>query len=118
MFSWHASTASPFLICLITSRSVATGGRQFFLEDGDYALYRDLLAERCRANGVQCWAYCLMPNPVHLILTPTIAESLSRAGGETHRRYSSFINARARVTGHVFQGRFSSRREMAACNVF
>jgi putative transposase len=97
---------------------VATGGRQFFLEDGDYALYPDLLAERCRANGVQCWAYCLIPNPVHLILTPTIAESLSRAGGETHRRYSSFINARARVTGHVFQGRFSSRREMAACNVF
>ncbi len=79
-----------------------------FLEDGDYALYRDLLAERCRANGVQCWAYCLMPNHVHLILTPSTAEGLSRAVGETHRRYSGFINARARVTGHVFQGRFSS----------
>jgi putative transposase len=33
---------------------------------------------------------------------------LSRAVGETHRRYSGFVNARARVTGHVFQGRFSS----------
>lgn len=27
-----------------------------FLEDGDYALYCDLLAERYRANSVQCWA--------------------------------------------------------------
>jgi putative transposase len=79
-----------------------------FLEDGDYALYRDLLAERCRANGVECWAYCLMPNHIHLILTPSTAEGLSRAVGETHRRYSGFVNARARVTGHVFQGRFSS----------
>jgi putative transposase len=79
-----------------------------FVEDGDYALYRDLLAERCRANGVRCLAYCLMPNHVHLILVPSTAEGLSRAVGETHRRYSGFVNARARVTGHVFQGRFSS----------
>ena len=26
--------------------------------------------------------------------------------GEAHRRYTAFINARARVTGHRFQGRF------------
>ncbi len=31
-----------------------------FTEPGDYALYRDLLGERCRHNGVACWAYCLM----------------------------------------------------------
>jgi len=72
----------------------------------DYALYRDLLAERCRANGVVCWAYCLMPNHVHLILAPATGEGLSRAVGEAHRRYAAFVNARARVTGHLFQGRF------------
>ena len=79
-----------------------------FLQKGDYALYRDLLAERCAANGVACWAYCLMPNHVHLILTPTTEGGLSRAVGEAHRRYTAFFNARARVTGHLFQGRFSS----------
>jgi putative transposase len=77
-----------------------------FVEPADYALYRDLLAERLRANGVVCWAYCLMPNHVHLILAPRRAESLSRAVGEAHRRYTGFFNARARVTGHLFQGRF------------
>jgi len=79
-----------------------------FSEVGDYALYRDLMAERCRANGVLCLAYCLMPNHVHLILAPSSAVGLSRAVGEAHRRYTAFVNARARVTGHLFQGRFSS----------
>jgi len=79
-----------------------------FFADGDYALYRDLLAERCRKAGVACWAYCLMPNHVHLILAPATPEALARALGETHRRYTGFVNARARWTGHLFQGRFAS----------
>ncbi len=81
--------------------------QKLFVEESDYALYRDLLAERCRANGVSCWAYCLMPNHVHLILTPSSQIGLSRAVGEAHRRYTAFFNARARVTGHLFQGRFA-----------
>jgi REP-associated tyrosine transposase len=79
-----------------------------FFEPADYALYRDLLAERCRKASVEVWAYCLMPNHVHLVLTPTTPGGLARAIGETHRQYTGFINARARWTGHLFQGRFSS----------
>jgi len=80
-----------------------------FAAPGDYALYRDLLAERCQANGVACWAYCLMPNHVHLILVPSRPDGLAKAVGEAHRRFTAFANARARVTGHLFQGRFTSR---------
>jgi putative transposase len=65
-------------------------------------------AERCKANGLSCRAYCLRPNHVHLILTPQTEAGLSRAVGEAHRRYTAFFNARARITGHLFQGRFSS----------
>ena len=79
-----------------------------FFEPADFALYRDLLAERCAKAGVEVWCYGLMPNHVHLILVPHTAEALSRALGETHRRYTAFINARARWTGHLFQGRFGS----------
>ena len=46
-----------------------------------------------------------MPN-VHLILLPSDDTGLSRPVGETHRRYSGYINARLRVTAHLFQGRF------------
>ena len=59
-------------------------------------------------SGVACWAYCLMPNHVHLVLVPTTEEGLASALGETHRRYTSFVNARSRWTGHLFQGRFGS----------
>jgi putative transposase len=79
-----------------------------FFEPSDYALYRDLLAEQCRKAAVEVWAYCLMPNHVHLVLTPQTAGALARALGETHRRYTGFVNARARWTGHLFQGRFGS----------
>ena len=79
-----------------------------FFEDGDYDIYRDLLAEQTRKTGVEVWAYCLMPNHVHLILTPTRADGLGLAVGEAHRRYTNFINARGRWTGHLFQSRFAS----------
>jgi putative transposase len=56
------------------------------------ALYRDLLAERAAKAGVAVWAYCLMPNHVHLILVPATEDGLARALGETHRRYTGFVN--------------------------
>jgi putative transposase len=49
-----------------------------------------------------------MPNHVHLILTPARADALGMAVGEAHRRYTNFIHARARWTGHLFQSRFAS----------
>jgi putative transposase len=49
-----------------------------------------------------------MPNHVHLVITPATTEGLGRAVGEAHRRYTNFINARGRWTGHLFQSRFAS----------
>jgi REP element-mobilizing transposase RayT len=71
--------------------------RVFFGEE-DYELYRELLSSQCRKQGVAVWAYCLMPNHVHLILVDR-EEPLGRALGDTHRRYSSVINARASGDG-------------------
>ena len=53
-----------------------------FFEDGDQEVYRDLLAEQTRKARVDVWAYCLMPNHVHLILAPTRADGLGLAVGE------------------------------------
>jgi putative transposase len=79
-----------------------------FFEDGDQEVYRDLLAEQARRRGVEVWAYCLMPNHVHLILTPADEFGLGLAVGEAHRRYTNFVNARGRWSGHLFQSRFAS----------
>jgi putative transposase len=84
------------------------GRARTFFGDEDYALYRDLLAERCRAAGVEVWAWCLMPNHVHLILVPPDADGLRRALAGVHRRYAGIIHARRRRTGHFWQGRFGA----------
>jgi putative transposase len=81
---------------------------RIFFEPDDYALYKDWLAESCRRFGVACWAYCLMPNHVHLILTPDDGAALALALSRAHRLYAGYVNARARQTGHLFQGRFGS----------
>jgi len=79
-----------------------------FFEDGDYALYLDLLADAAGRAGVEIWSYCLMPNHVHIVAVPRDEDGLSRAFRYVHRHYTGYINARMRVTGHLWQGRFSS----------
>ena len=79
-----------------------------FFEDGDYALYRDLLGEAARRAGAEIWAYCLMPNHVHIVVVPGDEDGLRRTFADAHRRYSGYVNARLRVTGHLWQGRFGS----------
>jgi putative transposase len=101
-----ARAVIPGLPHLVTQRG--NRGERLSFEDGDYALYRDLLAERAEKLRVQVWGWCLMPTHVHLIVAPKTEDGLARAIGETHRRYTAFVNARARQTGHLFQGRFSS----------
>lgn len=79
-----------------------------FFRDEDYQAYLALMAEWCRKCNVAIWAYCLMPNHVHLIAVPETEEGLRLAIGEAHRRYSAMINRRQKWTGHLWQGRFSS----------
>ena len=42
------------------------------------------------------------------MLVPPDEEGLWRTFGELHRRYTGVINARRRVTGHLWQGRYGS----------
>jgi len=79
-----------------------------FFEDNDYRVYIDLLGKAAKKAGTEIWAYCLMPNHVHLILVPSHEDGLRAALGDTHRRYTKFINARNDWTGHLWQGRFGS----------
>jgi putative transposase len=81
--------------------------RTFFGED-DYALYRDLLAAHCRESEVEVWAWCLMPNHVHLVLVPSDPDGLRRALARVHRRYAGIIQARRKRSGHFWQGRFGA----------
>jgi putative transposase len=79
----------------------------FFCDD-DCRYYIRLMAEWCDKCGVTIWAYCLMPNHVHLVAVPESEGGLRRAIGEAHRRYTRHINFREQWRGHLWQGRFAS----------
>jgi len=82
--------------------------QQTFFCDDDYQAYLDLMAQWCGEHKVQVWAYCLMPNHVHLIVVPKSEDGLRQAIGEAHRRYTRRVNFREQWRGHLWQGRFAS----------
>ena len=82
--------------------------QQTFFCDDDYTAYIDLMSEWCSKHRVEIWAWCLMPNHVHLIAVPESEEGLARAIGEAHRRYTRRINFREKWRGHLWQERFAS----------
>ena len=101
-----ARVVIPGLPHHVTQRGI--GRRKVFFGDADYSLYRDLLAESCKAAGVACWAFVLMPNHVHAILVPSHEDGLRAALAPVHRRYAGIVNARRRRTGHFWQGRYGA----------
>lgn len=79
-----------------------------FFGPSDYRAYLDLLATHCAKADVAVWAYCLMPNHVHLILVPQSEGGLAAAMSAVHRRYAARINRREGWSGHLWQERFHS----------
>lgn len=79
-----------------------------FLCAADYALYLALLRHWCRKSGTAVWAWCLMPNHVHLILVPAHEGGLRAVLAPVHTRYTWEINQREGWRGHLWQGRFAS----------
>lgn len=81
--------------------------KTFFCED-DYQLYIELMAQFAREAGTAVWAYCLMPNHVHLVMVPGEEDGLRAALGEAHRRYTRHVNFQRGWRGHLWQERFHS----------
>ena len=79
---------------------------QTFFDDGDYAAYVELMAQWCREEAVEIWAYCLMPNHVHLIAVPTTV-----VGVRSARRIGAIRDASTSArSGEVIFGKGASRR--------
>ena len=93
--------------------------QQTFFSDQDFEAYLTLMSEWCLKYKVEIWAYCLMPNHIHLIAVPETKDGLNLAIGEAHRRYTRMINFREGWRGHLWQGRFASfimeERYLLAC---
>ena len=78
-----------------------------FLSDGDYQAYLERLGRYRKSLGVTVYAYCLMPNHVHL-LVETGAHPLSRFMQGLQQTYTQYFNRKHRKVGHLFQGRYKA----------
>ncbi|MGD0013294.1 MAG: transposase [Bryobacteraceae bacterium] len=84
------------------------GRQRLFFSWPDYRLYLDLLRANANRYQLQIWAYCLMPNHVHLIVVPERGVAMAKALGRTHADYARHFNLTQRSCGHVWQARFFS----------
>ena len=82
--------------------------QQTFFCEADFRHYINLLHEFKNDAGVKVWAYCLMPNHVHIVAVPEQIDSLANLFRPVHQKYSRNINARFGWRGHLWQERFHS----------
>ncbi|MCH7538439.1 MAG: transposase [Proteobacteria bacterium] len=79
-----------------------------FFNTTDYLFYLSLLIELKDRAGVDVWAYCLMPNHVHLVAVPQEKLSLAKLFGVAHHRYALRVNSAQGWQGHLWQERYHS----------
>ncbi len=84
-------------------------GRQaIFLDEADRLRYLAVLRETTAAASMAVHAYVLMPDHVHLLVTPQAAGDVGRAIQSIGRRYVRAFNERHGRTGSMFEPRYRS----------
>lgn len=83
------------------------GGQVIFEADGDREQFLEALAKAKELSQCEVFAYCLMPNHVHLLVRPQ-GEPLSQFMRRLSTRYAQWFNGHHGRVGHLFQDRFRS----------
>jgi REP element-mobilizing transposase RayT len=78
-----------------------------FRTSADYQAYLERLGRYSSPCQVRLWAYCLMPNHVHL-LVETGNHPLSMLMQRLQQSYTQYFNRTHRKVGHLFQGRYKA----------
>ena len=83
-------------------------GQVLFLDESDRLHYLSLLERYRDRYGLECVAFCLMDNHVHLLFVVPTLRALSKAMQAINLAYARYFNRKYGRTGHLFQDRFSS----------
>ena len=79
--------------------------QDIFLSNQDRRYFLTLLKAYKDRHGLKVYAYCLLPNYVHLFLE-TLRPNLSKVMQGFNTAYTKYFNQRHGTSGHVFQGRY------------
>jgi len=77
-----------------------------FAAEADYQFFRDALVEAARKHGLAIHAYVWMTNHVHLLATPSFADSISKTFQSVGRRYVQYFNYTYKRSGTLWEGRY------------
>ncbi len=78
-----------------------------FVEDADREMFLATLADMCGRTGARVHSYVLMSNHYHLLMEtpePNLVAGMKWFQGA----YTQRFNARQRLSGHLFQGRYKA----------
>jgi putative transposase len=82
--------------------------QEVFFCDADRSTYLAIFRQHALRFHLRVLAWCLMPNHVHLVAVPGLAESLALVLGRTHAEFARWLHVRQRKVGHLWQNRFHS----------
>ncbi len=102
----------PRLIIKNACYHIITRGNQkqrIFLDEQDCEVYLSKLKRYKLRYGFLLYAFCLMPNHVHLIGEPKETFNLSKFMHGLNRSYTAYFNEKYNKVGHLWQGRFKSQ---------
>lgn len=79
-----------------------------FASPRDFAAYAAWLQEYAEKYGVDVHAWVFMTNHVHLLVTPSTTDGVSKMMQSLGQRYVRYFNYTYRRTGTLWEGRFRS----------
>jgi putative transposase len=100
---WEISFAGG--IYHITQR--APGREKLFIEDSDYIVFISTLQKASKKFSLDIFAFCCMPNHVHILLR-TNENNLISSMKYVFERYAKRFNLKYQRKGHVFCGPFAA----------
>ncbi len=81
--------------------------QETFYTPQDYETYMERLARYRSKYRLSIYAFCLMPNHVHLLLECS-EEPLSKFMQGVQQSYTQYFNRAHKTVGHLFQGRYKA----------
>ncbi len=101
IFRAKRKITQPNLISHITQR--AAGKEPLFVEDSDYLFMLANLKDISKRRSLDVYAFCLMPNHIHLLVSPRKYE-LHEPMRDLFSRYAMWFNNKYERKGHLFAG--------------